>query len=42
MSIVVLRNSILEIGFGLVFFIKPPLKSSPIDKMLPSFKRGAT
>ena len=26
---------------GVGFFINPPLKSSPIDKMSPLFKRGA-
>ena len=40
MSIVVLRGSNLEIKLGLVFFIKPPLKLSPNEKILPSFKRG--
>ena len=38
----VLRVTSLKMKLGLVFlfFIKPPLKSSPNDKMLPSFKRG--
>ena len=37
----VLRGNNLEIKFGLVFFIKTPLKQSSNDKMLPSFKAGA-
>ena len=41
MSIVVLWGNNLRIKLGLVVFIKPPLKSSPNDKMLPSFERGA-
>ena len=42
MSIVVLRGNNLEIKLGLVnFLIESPLKSSPNDKMLLSFKRGA-
>ena len=42
MSIVVWRGSSLEIKIGVGFMMKPPLKSSPNDKMLPSFKRGTT
>ena len=47
MSIVVFRASNLQpksgffFWFFLINFIEPPLKSSPHDKMLPSFKRGA-
>ena len=45
-SIVVLRGNNLEIKEGLGFFfkyiiIKPPVKSSPNDKILSLFKRGA-
>ena len=40
MSIVVLRDNTLDIKLRLVFLIELPLKSSPNDKILPSFKRG--
>jgi hypothetical protein len=40
MSIGVVMGNSLEIKSGLVFFIEPPLKVSPNDNMLPSFKRG--
>ena len=33
MSIVVLEGNNIEVKLGLIFWIKPPLKSSPNDKM---------
>ena len=41
MSIVVLKGQKFKTSIGVGILIKPPLKSSPNDKMLPSFKRWA-